>query len=100
MELEAARAGLVAICRRGWETEHEVVLHCDSTIVLDVITGAFTPRPLRYATAVAALRSAAIAAGASTQWVPSHVGHRWNEHVDRLAALARTGGSPATPSGD
>ncbi len=90
MELEAARAALAAVVRRGWHRGHEVVLISDSSIALDIAAGRFFPKPPRYAALCRALREVTLRSGATTRWVRAHSGDRWNEHVDALSRAART----------
>ncbi|MFZ5438965.1 MAG: RNase H family protein [Myxococcota bacterium] len=92
MELEAARAGLAEVVRRGWHEAHAVVLVSDSSIVLDVAAGRFRPKPVALHAATDALHRLAMHARASTRWVRAHAGHRWNEVVDVRARQAREAG--------
>ncbi len=89
MELEAARAGLAEVVRRGWHREHVVELISDSSIALEVAAGTFVPRTL--AALAAVVRAQALEAGARTRWVRAHAGHPFNELVDALALEAKRG---------
>lgn len=89
MELEAARAALAEVVEAKWHLEHEVVLISDSRIALEVASGTFMPRPLKYRPLSESLRAVAVAANARTKWVRAHAGHPWNERVDALAHEAK-----------
>ena len=87
MELEAARAALHEVLKRGWHLEHTVELISDSSIALDIAAGRFLPK--HHLDLAKKLRTKAAAARAQTRWVRAHSGHRWNEAVDALAHEAK-----------
>jgi ribonuclease HI len=86
MELEAVRASLEAAHDAGWE---RVCVVSDCRVALDVVTGAFLPRPASVRPLALDVRALAQRAAASTRWVRGHGGHSWNEHVDGLARVAK-----------
>ena len=87
MELHAARAGLEAARAKGFDA---VELCCDCSIVLDVVTGAFLPRPAALAAPCAALREAAGRLTVVPRKVKGHGDDAWNAHVDAAARAARS----------
>jgi ribonuclease HI len=86
MELRAALEGLTAALRHRADTE-AIELVTDSRLTIDVALARDLPTRLEVESV--ALRDCFVAAGASARWVRAHSGQRWNEAVDRLAALAR-----------
>lgn len=91
MEFAAAREGLAAVRAAGWHEHAEVELVSDCSIALEVASGRFMPKPQRHRADAEALRAAFEGLGATTRWVRAHAGNAWNEAVDLLARLARTG---------
>ncbi|MDP2275361.1 MAG: RNase H family protein [Archangium sp.] len=100
MELEAARAALNEVIKRGWHLKHTIELISDSSIALDIAAGRFLPK--RHVELARKLRATAATARAQTRWVRAHSGHRWNEAVDALAHQAKVrrrlrGSTPSRP---
>ncbi len=87
MELEAARAALKEVIKRGWHLKHTVELISDSSIALDIAAGRFLPK--RHVELAKKLRATAATARAQTRWVRAHSGHPWNEAADALARKAK-----------
>lgn len=86
MELVAATRGLEAIRELG---VREVELISDCRIALDVVRGAFLPKPPAVRALAEALHAVAHELAVTTRWVRAHAGDGWNEAVDVLAAEAR-----------
>lgn len=90
MELRAAREGLQA-AERLCGPDATVELCSDCSIVLEVVTGAFVPRPAAFAEPCGALQAVAQRLGARVRKVKAHAGDRWNEHVDARCLAVRQG---------
>lgn len=86
MELVAATRGLEAVRELG---VREVELISDCRIALDVVRGAFMPKPPLVRALAVTLHAVALELTVTTRWVRAHAGEPWNEAVDALAADAR-----------
>lgn len=89
MELTAVLEALRTCRKKRWHLTHCIVIASDCTIALEAADGRFTPRPPKYHALCAQLREAFDAVSATSRWVKSHAGVRWNEEVDARAARAR-----------
>lgn len=69
----------------------EVVLVCDSQLVLGYATGAYQCKALHLTQLYIQLRAAYRAVGATTRWVKGHSGDEHNDACDKLAKAARLG---------
>lgn len=68
---------------------NEVVLICDSQLVLGYASGAYKCKALHLTSLYLQLRGVFNSLGATTRWVKSHSGDEHNEAVDKLAGSAR-----------
>ncbi|PZR11036.1 MAG: hypothetical protein DI536_18010 [Archangium gephyra] len=86
MELIAATRGLEAVRDLGLR---DVELISDCRIALDVVRGAFLPKPPLVRALALTLHAVARELTVTPRWVRAHAGDAWNEAVDALAADAR-----------
>ena len=71
------------------QSPKQVVLVCDSQLVLGYANGAYKCKALHLSGLYIQLRKVYQALGASTRWVRGHSGDEHNEAVDKLAREAR-----------
>jgi len=69
----------------------QVVLVCDSQLVLGYANGAYKCKAIHLAPLYIQLRKVYQTVGASTRWVKGHAGDEHNEGCDKLAKAARLG---------
>ena len=86
MEFEAVHQGLRA-ARDAGVAELELISDC--RIALDVVQGAFLPKPPHIRAPAEALHALASRLVVHARWVRAHAGEEWNEAVDAMAAWAR-----------
>ena len=96
-EITAAIEGLKAAASHisATASQHqgnlEVVLVCDSQLVLGYANGSYRCKALHLTQLYIQLRAAYKAVGATTRWVKGHSGDEHNESCDQLAKAARLG---------
>ena len=92
---------LASLGAGDWSTVARFTFHTDSMPARDVAVGAAGAKGSRNSGTI--LRDAyralqeALHGDVRLEYVPSHVGHPWNELVDRLAAAAGCGAWPSAP---